>query len=260
MKPNRFKKQMTEKNFAIGHMISEFGTRGQAKMLESIDIDFVVIDCEHSGFSTADISDQIAWFKATDISPFVRVPQIQYHLIARVMDAGAQGVMIPNVTTVSEARSVMDAVKYAPLGKRGVNLGVSHSDYRKVDPPSYMAECNENTIIICQIESLEGLENLEDIAATSGIDVLWVGQSDLTHSMGIPGQYHHEKFIAALKHVTDVAGKNGLGAGIQPQDLNQAEEWMGLGFNVVSYGSDHSVYIHAMNRAVQAIQRISRKS
>jgi 2-dehydro-3-deoxyglucarate aldolase/4-hydroxy-2-oxoheptanedioate aldolase len=260
MKPNRFKKQMTEKNFAIGHMISEFGTRGQAKMLESADIDFVVIDREHGAFSTADIADLVAWFKATEIAPFVRIPQIQYHLIARIMDVGALGVMIPNVNTAAEARSILDAVKYAPSGKRGVNLGISHSDYRKVDPESYMAESNENTTIICQIESLEGLENLEDIAATDGIDVLWVGQGDLTQSMGIPGQYHHEKFLAALRHVVDIAGKNGLGAGIQPQDLSQAEEWMGLGFNVVSYGADHSVYIHAMNRAVQEIRRFSRKS
>lgn len=260
MKPNRFKRQMAKKNFAVGHMISEFGTRGQAKMLELADVDFVVIDSEHSAFSTAGIADLVAWFKATEIAPFVRVPQIEYHLIAPMLDIGALGVMIPNVNSAVQARSIVEAVKYAPLGKRGVNLGVSHSDYRKVDPESYMAESNDNTTVICQIESMEGLENLEEIAEADGVDVLWVGQGDLTQSMGVPGQYHHEKFIAALMHVVEIARKNGLGAAIQPQDLDQAEEWMGIGFNVISYGSDHTVYIEAMGRAVQAIRRLAERS
>ena len=109
MKPNRFKQRMAENNFSIGHMISEFGTRGQAKMLEIADIDFVIIDREHNGSTSADIADLVAWFKATEIAPFVRIPQIQYHFIARTLDVGALGLMVPNVKNGDEARAIVDA-------------------------------------------------------------------------------------------------------------------------------------------------------
>ena len=257
MKQNRFKQRMAENNFSIGHMISEFGTRGQAKMLEIADIDFVVIDREHTGTTSADIADLVAWFKATDIAPFVRIPQAHYHFIARTLDVGALGLMVPNVKTANEARAIIDAAKYAPMGNRGVSLGAAHSDYRKVVPREFMDYANENTTIICQIESREGIDNLDAIASTPGVDVLWVGHFDLSQSMGIPGQFHHETFLDALGKVVDTARKHNLGIGIQPGNLEQAGEWMDMGFNVISYSADHSVYINAMTQAVAEVRKLA---
>jgi len=259
MKLNRFKKRLSENKFAIGHMISEFGTRGQAKMLERADIDFVVIDREHSGSTSADIADLVAWFKATDIAPFVRIPQIQYHFISRTFDVGALGIMVPNVKTAQEAGAIVDAAKYAPLGNRGVSLGVAHTDYQPVDPQAFMTYANANTTLICQIESRQGLDNLDEIAQTDGIDVLWVGHFDLSQSLGIPGQFHHDRFLDALKKVADTAKRFGLGAGIQPGGIDQAKEWMEIGFNVISYGADHSVYMNAMTQAVEGIRKLAGK-
>ena len=254
MKPNRFKEQMTENNFSIGHMIQEFGTRSQAKVLEQVNIDFVIIDTEHSGFTSSDVADIIAWLKATDIAPFVRIPQIQYHFIARTMDAGALGVMVPNVKSGAEAQAVVNASKYAPMGDRGVGISAAHTDFKKVVPQEYMTYSNRNTTIICQIESQAGLDNIDDIAATPGIDVLWVGHFDLSQSLGIPGQFEHEQFVAALQHVVDAAKKHGLGAGIQPGSIDAAKEWMDMGFNVVSYGNDHLVYMNALKHAVDKLR------
>ena len=257
MKPNRFKQRMAEDNFSIGHMISEFGTRGQAKMLEIADIDFVVIDREHTGSTLAEIADLVAWFKATDIAPFVRIPQIQYHFIARTLDVGALGLMVPNVKNADEARAIVAAAKYAPLGSRGVSLGAAHSDYRKVDPRPFMDDANDNTTIICQIESREGIDALDDIAAVAGVDVLWVGHFDLSQSMGIPGQFHNPEFLDALRSVIDAARKNNLGIGIQPGNMDMAREWMEMGFNVISYSADHSVYINAMSQAVADVRNLA---
>src|SRR5690349_13407369 len=116
MKPNRFKQVLAEGNVPVGHMILEFGTRGMAQMLDNVGLDFVVIDTEHSAFSTADIADQVAWFKSTTIAPFVRVPQVDYHWMARTLDLGALGLMVPNVKTGAEAKAIVEAAKYLPLG------------------------------------------------------------------------------------------------------------------------------------------------
>ena len=254
MKPNRFKEQIAKNNFSIGHMVQEFGTRSQAKVLEQIDIDFVIIDTEHSAFTSANVADMVAWLKATDIAPFVRIPQIQYHFIARTLDAGALGIMVPNVKSGAEAKSVVNASKYAPIGDRGVGLSAAHTDFKKVVPHEYMAYSNRNTTLICQIESKEGLGNIEDIATTPGIDVLWVGHFDLSQSLGIPGQFEHEKFLRAIQHVADIAKKHGLGAGIQPNSIGDANTWMNMGFNVISYGNDHLVYMNALKNAVDKLR------
>ena len=254
MKPNRFKEQMTKNNFSIGHMVQEFGTRSQAKVLEQVDIDFVIIDTEHSAFTSANVADMVAWFKATDIAPFVRIPQIQYHFIARTLDAGALGIMVPNVKSGAEAKSVVNASKYAPIGDRGVGLSAAHTDFKKVVPHEYMAYSNQNTTLICQIESKEGLDNIEDIATTPGIDVLWVGHFDLSQSLGIPGQFEHENFLTAIQHVVDITKKHGLGAGIQPSSIDDANTWMDMGFNVISYGNDHLVYMNALKNAVDKLR------
>jgi 2-keto-3-deoxy-L-rhamnonate aldolase RhmA len=254
MKPNKFKQQMTKNNFSVGHMVQEFGTRSQAKVLEQVDIDFVIIDTEHSAFTSANVADMVAWFKATDIAPFVRIPQIQYHFIARTLDAGALGIMVPNVKSGAEAQSVVNAAKYAPFGDRGVGLSAAHTDFKKVVPNEYMAYSNRNTTLICQIESKEGLDNIEDIATTPGLDVLWVGHFDLSQSLGIPGQFEHENFLAAIQHVVDIAKKHGLGAGIQPSSIGDANTWMDMGFNVISYGNDHLVYMNALKNAVDKLR------
>lgn len=161
MKSNRFRQAISEGRIPLGHMIMEFGTRGIARILESADLDFVLFDMEHSGFGMERVFDLIAWSKACSFAPMVRVPQGQYHFLARVMDAGALGVMVGNVQTPEEAREIVSAVKYAPAGRRGVGLGTAHTDYVMPDPAEYYAESNASTVVICQIESGLGVSNAE---------------------------------------------------------------------------------------------------
>jgi 2-dehydro-3-deoxyglucarate aldolase/4-hydroxy-2-oxoheptanedioate aldolase len=260
MKPNRFREKLAGGGVPLGHMLMEFTTRGIAKLLETSGIDFVLLDMEHSACDTGAIADQLAWFKATPIAPFVRVPQNQYHFLARTMDAGALGVMVANVETAEEARQIVNAVKYSPLGRRGVGLGVSHNDYVAPDPVEYFARANANTTIICQIESTVGLANLDEIAATAGVDVLWVGHFDLSQSMGIPARFDAPEFLNALQKVVEAASRHGKHAGIQPGTVEQAAQWMAIGFNVVSWSSDVAVYRAALAAGVSQIRELAGRS
>lgn len=258
MKPNRCKQQIENGAVAAGHMLLEFNTRGVAQILAQTDLDFVIMDMEHTGFSEANVADMIAWLKATDIAPFVRIPQVEYHFIARTLDVGALGIMVPNVKTADAAKAIVAAAKYAPMGERGVIMGSAHTDFASVDPAEFMHYSNENTTIICQIESMEGLENIEEIATIPGIDILWVGHMDLTQSMGIPGQFQEQRFLDALQRVVDVTNAHGLCAGIQPGNLEQAAEWMEIGFNVISYNGDFAVYMQALQEAVAGVRDLAK--
>lgn len=258
MKTNRFKQLLAEGTVPVGHMIFEFGTRGMAQILENAGVDFVIIDSEHAAFSTAQIADQVAWFRATSIAPFVRIPQIDYHWIARTLDNGALGLMVPNVKNGAEAKAIVAAAKYSPLGQRGCIFGNAHTDFRTVVPSEAMAEANQNTTIICQIESVEGVNNLEAIASTPGVDVLWVGHFDLTNSQGIPGQFQNPIFLEAMHKVVACCRKYGLAAGIQPGNLTQAQEWMAMGFNAISYSGDFFVYGEAMKQGVAGVRALAK--
>lgn len=254
MKTNRFREVVAAGRVPVGHMIMEFGTRGIAKLLEAADVDFVIYDMEHSGFDMERIFDLISWSKSCPFSPFVRVPQGQYHFLARTMDAGALGVMVGNVETPQQAREIVDATKYAPLGKRGVGLGGAHNDYVMPDPDAYFAESNANSVVICQIESELGVSNAEKIAAIEGVDCLWVGHYDLSHSMGIAAQFAHERFHSAMQTVVAAARQHGKLLGVQPGTTAQAEEWFRLGFNVLSWSSDIGVYRSALQSAVKGLR------
>lgn len=258
MKDNRFKKVLAAGRVPVGHMLWELGTRGMASVLEAADLDFVVIDMEHTAFDLPQVADLTAWLRGTEIAPFVRVPQPLYHFIARTMDAGALGVMIPNVETVAGAQAVVDAVKYAPLGKRGVGLGGAHTGYQQPDPLEYFERSNSNTTVICQIESVLGVQNAESIAALEGVDVLWVGHFDLTQSMGIPGQFDDPRFLDALAKVVAAARKHGKAAGIQPATLAAAKQWLQIGFNVISWKTDMALYSGALQSELSELrQRIN---
>jgi 2-keto-3-deoxy-L-rhamnonate aldolase RhmA len=260
MKPNRCKAAMDEGRVPLGHMLSEFGTRSMARILEVADLDFVLIDMEHTGFEIADVADLVAWFKATTVAPFVRVPQTDYHFIARALDAGVLGVMVPDVKSGAEARAIVDAAKYAPLGNRGLGLGAPHTDFQPINPREYMDFANDNTTIICQIESQAGLDQLTSIASAPGVDVLWVGHNDLSQSLGVPVQYDHKRFTDALRLVLDTANRFGLKAGIQPGTMAQAQGWLDFGFNIISYGTDLSIYRQAVTSQVSELRQMTKTS
>ena len=257
MKPNAFRTAVAEGRIPLGHLVWEFGTRGIAKIVESAGVDFVLLDMEHSAFDGERVADLLGWFQGTRVAPIVRVPQRLYHFLARAMDAGALGAMVANVENAEQAREIVNAVKYAPEGRRGVGFGTAHTGYLAPDPVTYMREANANTTVICMIESPSGLHNVDAIAETAGVDVLWVGHFDLTQAMGIPAQFDHPAFLEALRQVVAAANAAGKVAGINPGTLEQAREWMRLGFKAISWSNDIAVYRAGLASAIANIREMA---
>lgn len=251
MKPNRLQQVLAEGRRPVGHMIWEFASRGMARILEAANVDFAVYDMEHSGYDISTIADLLAWTHGTTFAPFVRVPEGKYHFIARVLDAGALGVMIGNVKTPEQAAHIVDSAKYPPSGHRGLGLSHAHNNYIAPNSAEYLEYANRNTTVICQIESPEGLSNAEAIAATPGVDILWIGHFDLTANMGIVGQFDHPDFHAALDLVIQAAHKHGKLAAIQPGSPQQLEQWKSKGFDILSYGADSALYRAALAEAIE---------
>jgi 2-dehydro-3-deoxyglucarate aldolase/4-hydroxy-2-oxoheptanedioate aldolase len=255
MKPNRLKQVLAEGRRPVGHMVWEFATRGMARILEGAGVDFAVYDMEHSGYDVSTISDLLAWTHGTTFAPFVRIPEARYHFIARILDAGALGIMVGNVKTPEQAAYIVDSAKYPPMGHRGLGLSHAHNDYLAPDSAAYLEYANQNTTVICQIESPEGLRNAEAIAATPGVDILWIGHFDLSANMGIVGQFDHPDFKSALQTTIDAAHKHGKLAAIQPGSPAQLAAWKAFDFDVLSYGADSAFYRATLADAISETRR-----
>ena len=195
MRHNPVKEALLQGGISIGTMVFEFNTSGIAHLAAGAGAEFIIYDMEHTGWSIETIRSLMATSRAAEIVPMVRVPATEYQFFARTLDVGAMGLMVPMVSTPDQAQVIIDSAKYPPMGKRGAAFGVAHDDYGEGDILAKMSTANDNVLLITQIETVEGVENANAIAAMDGIDVLWIGHFDLTNSMGIPGQFDHPQYL-----------------------------------------------------------------
>ncbi len=238
----------------VGHFVVEFATPGIGHMLKNAGCDFVLFDCEHSGFHNETIKRVIRYFEAAKLSAIVRVPSREYHHIARALDMGAEGLMLPMVGTGEEAERIVQSVKYAPRGGRGVGLGIAHDNYTVGPTLDKLAAANRRTTIFAQIETAEGADNAEAIAAVDGIDCLWIGHFDLSASLGIPGEFDNPIFLDAVKRTHAAARKHGKALGRLIPDVEQSKKLFSEGVDFVCYWGDVWMYQAALTAAVSEIR------
>jgi 2-keto-3-deoxy-L-rhamnonate aldolase RhmA len=196
---NQVREKLLMGKSAYGLMAFEFFTPGLLPILSEAGAEFVVLDMEHSGLGMDALKAQLGAARGTSTVPIVRVPGTARHLISPVLDEGAMGIMVPLVETRAQAIDIVTWCKYRPHGTRGLGFSIAHDDYSGGSVVEKINSLNERTLVIALIESETGIENAEEILSVPGIDVGWLGHYDLTDSMGIPGQFEHPRFKAAVK-------------------------------------------------------------
>jgi 2-keto-3-deoxy-L-rhamnonate aldolase RhmA len=257
MRENQVKRSLGRGGVALGTMVFEFDTTGIARIAAEAGADFVIFDQEHTGWSVERIRTLLAASRAAALAPFVRVPATEYHLVARVLDAGAMGLMVPMVETEDQARRIVQYAKYPPLGRRGAGFGLAHDDYTDGDIVAKMESGNQEGLLIAQIETVQGVENVERIAAVDGIDVLWIGHFDLTNSMAIPGQFTHPDYRRAVERVLDACGRHGKAAGFMTSSVEEGRVLLEQGFRILAYWGDLWIYKQALREGISGIRRSS---
>jgi 2-dehydro-3-deoxyglucarate aldolase/4-hydroxy-2-oxoheptanedioate aldolase len=254
MRANPVKRALRDGGIAVGTFVFEFATTGIARLAAGAGAEFVVLDLEHTGWSLETLRGVLATV-VPPLVPVVRVPATEYHFIARALDVGAMGVMVPMVETADQARRIVQAAKYPPVGRRGAAFGVAHDDYRGGDILATMAAADAEGLLIAQVETAAGVAHAEAIAAVDGIDVLWVGHFDLTSSMGIPGQFDHPDFARAVRGVAAAARAHGKAAGFMCTDVASGRALLAEGFRVLAYGGDLWLYQQALREGISGLRR-----
>jgi 2-keto-3-deoxy-L-rhamnonate aldolase RhmA len=248
------KEMSRDKRAKLGHFIVEFATPGIGHILKSAGCDFVLFDLEHSGFGFETVKSTLRYFEAAQLPAIVRVPSLEYHHIARAMDMGAEGLMLPMVGNADQARHIVDSMKYHPAGKRGVALQVAHDRYRPGTVTDKFTGANSRSTLFCQIETEEGVENAEAIAAVEGVDALWVGHFDLSVSLGVPGDFDHQKFRDAIERTTAAARKHDKALGRLVPTVQQGIELFSQGFDFICYSGDVWVLHNALAEAINGLR------
>jgi 2-keto-3-deoxy-L-rhamnonate aldolase RhmA len=236
-----------------GSMIFEFFTPGIAQVLALAGSEYVIYDMEHAGFSIEQLKAQCSYCRGIGIAPMVRVPRGEYHFLARALDVGARGVMVPMVDSVEQARAIAEATRYPPKGRRGAAFGFPHDDYEPGDPAAKMSAANARNLTIAQIETERGLEAVDGIAAVDGIDCLWLGHFDLTNFLGIPGQFDNPLYISAVKRIVAAGRKHKRALGYMAADAASAAHYRALGFNMIATGTDHGILMAGVRGILSAV-------
>ncbi len=254
MRDNPVKATLAAGGRACGAMVFEFFSPGLPQICKNAGADFVLFDMEHTGLSFESLKIQLALCRGLDLVPMVRVPRNEYHFIARALDLGALGVMVPMVGTAAEAEHVVACTRYPPEGRRGAAFGFAHDDYQGGDIVAKIAAVHARTLVIAQIETVEGLDNVDVIAAVPGVDALWLGHFDLTNFLGIPGEFGHPSYVTAVSRIVAACDARGKAAGFLAADDEWALEYVGKGFRLLAYGLDQLLLQNALRHGLDVLR------
>lgn len=242
-----FRQRLQQGDVLLGQLLLEFFTPGIGPMLDACGLDFVIFDMEHGRCDVPMLEQMIASCRGSRIVPMARVPDLHFAPLARVLDIGARGVMVPRVETREQTEEIVRQLKYAPQGARGVALGVAHDLYRAAGP-EFFAQANKETTVIIQLETVRAFENLEAIVSVPGVDVAWIGHYDLTVSMGIPAQFDHPQLLQAMDDLVAACRRHGVAPGFLPPTQESAAHWKSKGFRMLSLGSDIGIFLDGVRR------------
>ncbi len=256
MRENDVKRRLASGGRAFGSMVFEFFTPGMPRLLANAGAEFALYCMEHTGVSYETLKPQFALCRALGVAPLVRVPGTEYDLIARALDSGALGVMVPLVDTAAQAEFIVSCTRYPPAGgRRGAAFGFAHDDYEGGDVVEKMKRIHERTLVIAMIETRQGLENVEAIAAVPGVDVLWLGHFDLSNFLGIPGEFSHPAFQDALRRIVGAAKKHGKAAGYMAASAALGQEYLAHGFRMLATGTDQGMLQEATRAMLEGMRK-----
>lgn len=254
---NRVKERLAAGEMALGIGIRQARTPDIAKAMKTSGFDWLFLDMEHSAFGVDTVTSLAVATQDAGLTPIARVPGPEHYHATRLLDCGVQGIVLPHCDTAEDAARVVANTKYPPLGHRSVGGPVPQLDFAPVPMAEMTKAVNESTLTIALIESLKAVENCEKIAATSGIDALLIGTSDLCMDMGMPGQVGDPKIADIYNRVIAAARSNGKHPGMGGvYDPALMQKYVGLGMRLILCGSDLSLLMLAGKQRTDMLRAI----
>lgn len=253
LRSNPLKQKLAEHGSVIGTFL-EVPSPAVVEMMGLAGFDFVVVDGEHGPFDARTIEEFIRAGLSTEVSVIIRVAECRPAVMAQPLDWGAAGIHLPQVTSAEMARCAVHATKFHPLGERGLQPYVRAASYRAYPTADYLATANDETLLVAQVEGVEGIAHLESILGVKGVDVAFVGPYDLSQSLGIPGQVKHARVKEAVAGAVRLAATTGNAIGTYCDDAESALEYKELGVSYLTVSNDAAIFLSGARSLVAKLR------
>lgn len=253
MKKNPVKAALSEGKPQVGTWLSS-GDVMMTRLMARVGFPWLTVDMEHSPIDWSQAGLLFGAIADAGCVPLCRVPLGKYELIKRALDAGAHGIVAPMINTVEQAKEVIDAVKYPPLGNRSVG-GVLHAMNFDATAGDYYKHANDEILVILQTESPEGVENAEEIYSLPGVDGIFVGPNDLTFQMSKATGVHPspDELEAMLQRILETGKKTGTPVGLHVQTVEAVEQRIAEGWRFIACGSEVKFMVNEAQRIVSGL-------
>ncbi len=241
----------------VGIMVSELKTPMLGAMLDAAGLHFAILDQEHGAYGPDKLAEVIVGFRGGRCRPLVRVAETRREYILTALELGAAGIVVPHVESPEEVADIVRFGRYAPEGDRGLSLMRAHTGFRRVDKDTYLAKANAEVLLIAQIETRRAMDRLDEILAVPGLDMVFIGPSDLSLSCGVPGSLRAPEMRALIDRIVDRARAHGVAVGIQTYDLEVAAELIERGVGLISCNTDANALISSLSGSVKTLRKLA---
>jgi 2-keto-3-deoxy-L-rhamnonate aldolase RhmA len=255
MATNLLKQKLAAGEWVSGPIVEEIRTGGGVKMLAMAGHDFLWWDMEHNFYDWDQILNLVQLTYLNGMTPLVRVTDLSYANVARALDAGAQGIVIPRVDNAEQAEQAVSYAKYPPRGRRGAG-GMARNFYETKSALQSVQDGNAETMVILQLEHPDTIGELDAICQIDGVDVICVGPQDLSVNMGIHGQFENPLFLDAIDKINEVCAKYDKPVGMVSRDAASFKTWNGLGCRFLVCNSDLSLIFQQASRDRQTLEDV----
>ena len=249
---------MGTKEPKLGSFVIEFDSPGMGQTLKAAGCQYALLDMEHSGFGYDQLKRMLRFYQAADLPVIVSTVGGDYDMVARALDMGADGIQPAKVGSAAEARAILDHVRYAPKGARGVAVGIAHDRYVPGPPAPKLRAANRDVVFFPKIETPEGIEEIEAIAALDGVDGIWIGHFDLSVAMGIPARFDHPRFQAAIERAGVACRRYGKSLGRICDDTGTGVALHDMGFDFLCYSGDSWLVQRGLAEGITALRKACR--
>jgi 2-keto-3-deoxy-L-rhamnonate aldolase RhmA len=254
MRVNAVKCALAQGKLQLGTGLWQLRSVEIPRMLAAAGFHWVFIDTEHGGLDVETVQDLCRVSNLAGLCPLVRVTDMQYALVARALDMGAQGVVFPRVEDPKTLEKAISWTKFPPVGVRGFGLSGMQIDYESATMPQIIEHMNANSMVVLQIETQRAVEARDELLAVPGVDAVMVGPADLSVSLGVPGDFQHPRMVEAMEAVRDSCLAHGVAPGTQTRAPSFARFWKERGMKFLGCSNDWGMLLDRATEIVSMLK------
>lgn len=256
MRVNLTRERLAKGETVFGCALQCYRSPEIARTFAAAGFDYVFIDMEHGSYNLETVHDMITASLEAGITPIVRVAELLYSLVARLLDSGAQGIILPRVEDPKILEEALSWLRFPPEGKRGYGVNTTMIGYESRGFREIIEHKNRNTVSVVQFESMTAIERADELLSLKGFDIAMVGPADLSINLGIPGEFDNPKLVSVVEGLIAKCNRHGVVPGIQTRSLAMAKAWAERGMRFVGAGAEHALLLEKAKETVAQLRAV----